>query len=273
VRAAGERGQATVEWTGLLLLLSLLLVGLLAVAATRLPATDLARAIAARLVCAVRLSDACSAHSELVAAYGHELAAKIAAEAPQIVYEDGMTALPVDFRACRESRCGNGSGSGAVWASGTGQPATAFVHVVDCRSAEARRDSVAQGHDCSGGRVGNLYIQYWLYYEDSTSLRALPGTVGSHEDDWEGYQARIGPDGAEARATSHHGYNYDGGPGSWLSDAGLVHRSAWGPSTGRLYVSGGSPIATLDPAARRTRFAVVPPWRKPVYHDPEDQGT
>jgi hypothetical protein len=33
------------------------------------------------------------------------------------------------------------------------------------------------------------------------------------------------------------------------------------------------PIETLDPAARRTRFAVVPPWRKPVYHDPEDQGT
>jgi hypothetical protein len=86
--------------------------------------------------------------------------------------------------------------------------------------------------------------------------------------------------------------------GSWLSDAGLIHRSAWGPSTGRLYVSGGShaghvhedkpparsrwtpadrltliPIETLDPAARRTRFAVVPPWRKPVYHDPEDQGT
>ncbi len=109
---------------------------------------------------------------------------------------------------------------------------------------------------------------------------------------------RIGPGGTEARATSHHGYNYDGGLGSWASDAGLVHRSAWGPSTGRLYVSGGShaghvhedrrpslarwtpadrltliPIETLDPAARRTRFAVVPPWRKPVYRDPEDQGT
>ena len=248
----------------------------------------------------MRLSDACSAHSELVAAYGPELAARIAAEAPEIVYEEGMTALPVDFRTCRGRGCGNGPESGAVWASDTGEPATAFVHVVDCRSAEARSDAAARGHDCSGERAGNLYIQYWLYYEDSTSLRALPGRVGSHEDDWEGYQVRIGPGGTDARATSHHGYNYDGGLGSWLSDAGLVHRSAWGPSTGRLYVSGGShaghvhedrraarradpldpadrltliPIETLDPAARRTRFAVVPPWRKPVYRDPEDQGT
>jgi hypothetical protein len=273
-------------------LVSLLLVGVLA-AAARVSATDMARALAARLVCAVRLSDACSAHSELVTVYGSELAAEVFAEAPEIVYEEGMTAVPVDFRACRGRRCGNGPPSGAVWTSDTGQPATAFVHVVDCRGAPPR------SRDCSGQRAGNLYLQYWLFYEDSTSLRALPGRVGSHEDDWEGYQVRIGPGGSDARATSHHGYNYDGGLGSWPSDAGLVHRSAWGPSTGRLYVSGGShaghvhedgrpgrpsrwtpgdrltlvPIKTLDPAARRMRFAVTPPWRKPVYRDPEDQGT
>jgi hypothetical protein len=298
VRAPGERGQSTVEWAGLLLLVSLLVVGLLAAAAAHVSATGLARAVASTLICAVRLSDACSAHSELVAAYGPELAAKITAEAPQIVYEEGMTALPVDFRTCRGRQCGNGSGSGAVWASDTGQAAAAFVHVVDCRGAERRQASAVRRYDCTGKRAGHLYIQFWLYYEDSTSLRALPGPVGSHEDDWEGYQVRLGPDGADARATSHHGYNYDGGPGSWLSDAGLAHRSAWGPSTGHLYVSGGShaghvhedkppprgrwtpadrlalvPIETLDAAARRTRFAVVPPWRKAVYRDPEDQGT
>ena len=289
---AGEGGQATIEWTGLLLLVSLLLVGVLA-AAARVSATGLPRAIAAELVCTVRLFDECSAHTPLVAAYGRELAAQVGAEAPEIVYEKGMTALPVDFRACRRGGCGNGPGSGAVWASDTGQPATAFVHVVDCGGSEAR------GLDCSGDRRGNIYIQYWLYYEDSTSLRALPGSVGSHEDDWEGYQVRVGPGGTDARASSHHGYNYDGGPGSWLSDAGLVHRSAWGPSTGRLYVSGGShaghvhedhppaspsrwtprdrltlvPLEALDGPTRRTGFAVTPPWRKPVYHDPEDQGT
>jgi hypothetical protein len=181
--AAGERGQATIEWTALLLLVSLLGVGLLAVAGARLPPTDLARAIAAKLVCAVRLSDACSASSQLVAAYGPELAAQVAAGAPEIVYENGMTALPVDFRACRGRGCGNGPDSGAVWASDTGQPTTAFVHVVDCRSVEARSDSAARGHDCFEERAGNLYIQYWLYYEDSTSLRDLPGRVGFHEDD------------------------------------------------------------------------------------------
>jgi hypothetical protein len=158
--AAGERGQATVEWTGLLLFVSLLLAGLLA-AAARVPATDLMRTIAAKLVCAVRLSDACSAHSELVAVYGPELAAQIAAKAPEIVYEEGMTALPVDFLACRRRRCGNGPEWGAVWASDTGQSATAFVHVVDCRSPEARRDAAARGCDCSEERAGNLYIQYW----------------------------------------------------------------------------------------------------------------
>jgi hypothetical protein len=33
------------------------------------------------------------------------------------------------------------------------------------------------------------------------------------------------------------------------------------------------PTETLDAGARRTRFAIAPPWRKPVYRDPEDQGT
>jgi hypothetical protein len=289
---SGGGGQATIEWIGLLLLVSLLLAGVLA-AAARVSATGLQRAVAAELVCAVRLFGECSVHTELVAAYGPELAAQVAAEAPEIVYEKGMTALPVDFRACRRGGCGNGPGSGAVWASDTGEPATAFVHVVDCGGSEAR------GLDCWGERARYVYIQYWLYYEDSTSLRALPGSVGSHEDDWEGYQVRVGPGGTDARASSHHGYNYDGGPGSWLSDAGLVHRSAWGPSTGRLYVSGGShaghvhedhppaspsrwtppdrltlvPIEALDGPTRRTGFAVTPPWRKPVYHDPEDLGT
>jgi hypothetical protein len=33
------------------------------------------------------------------------------------------------------------------------------------------------------------------------------------------------------------------------------------------------PTETLDAGARRTRFAITPPWRKPVFWDPEDQGT
>ena len=271
---------------------------MLAALGARLPATGLARTVAARLICAAGLSDACAVEPELVAAYGAELAGQVAKNAPRIIYERGMTALPVDFRSCRGGRCGNGPDSGAV-----GAPTQASPRRPSCTSWTAVTTRhwprpPRAGSTVRATRAGHLYIQYWLYYEDSTSLRDLPGGVGSHEDDWEGYQIRIGPDGAEARATSHHGYNYRGGPGSWLSDAGIVHRSAWGRSLGHLYVSGGShaghvdedgqpssprwtpadrleliPIETLGPSARRTRFAITPPWRKPVYRDPEDAGT
>ncbi len=336
VRVNRDTGQGTVEWIGLTMLVSVLLLGVLAAAGDGIPGEPLARAVAARILCAANLSDTCSPEDELVAAYGSELGGRVADNAPDIVYEAGMTALPVDFRSCRGPACGNGPDSGSVWTSDTGEPAVAFVHTVDCRTVVARIESSRAGYDCSDGRSGSLYVQYWLYYEDSTWLGGLkPGGLEHHEDDWEGYQVRIGPDGVESRATSHHGYNYDGGPGSWLSDAGVVHRSAWGPTTGRLYVSGGShaghvrepgrlsrrrleratagatadtyaalhgramraklprtltvpptpprwtpashlmliPIETLDDDALRARFAIVPPWRKPVYRDPEDQGT
>ncbi len=332
----GDRGQATIEWVGLVLVISVLLVGLVAAAGEGVPGAGLARTIAARLLCAADLSRTCSTDGELVAAYGPELAARFAGNAPEIVYEAGMTALPVDFRSCRGPVCGNGPDSGPVWSSDSGEPSVAFVHAVDCRTAAARVQSARVGYECSGERAGRLYLQYWLYYEDSTWLGGLkPGGLEHHEDDWEGYQVRIGADGTESRATSHHGYNYDGGPGSWLSDAGIAHRSAWGPTTGRLYVSGGShaghvrepgrvsarrlrraavglsvdtyaavrdsppparvprrlaipppaprwtpasqltlvPIETLDDDALRTSFAIVPPWRKEVYTDPESTGT
>lgn len=328
-------GQGAVEWIALVSLVSLLFLAVLAGLGGGWPGAGIANAVASRLLCAADLADSCSADSALVGAYGLELAGEVADHAPEIVYEAGMTALPVDFRSCRWQRCANGPDSGPVWTSDTGEPTVAFVHAVDCRTAESRGEEARRGFDCSGERSGNLYIQYWLYYQDSATLRALPGDAGFHEDDWEGVQVRVGPGETESRATSHHGYDYDGGVASWPSDAGVIHRSAWGPSTGRLYVSGGShaghvhedrrlslsrlgraggsagadayaalrgrkprarlprhltdppprprwtpashveliPIETLDAATRRTGFAIVPPWRKPVYHDPEDQGT
>jgi hypothetical protein len=330
-----ERGQGTLEWIGLVSLVAVTFVGLLAVVGSRLPGGGLAHAVIGRILCAAHLGGPCLEDPALVGAYGADLAARVADNAPQVVYESGMTSLPVDFRSCRWKRCGNGPDTGPVSVSDTGEPTAAFVHVVDCRTPAARVDERSRGFDCAGERAGHLYIQYWLYWQDSATLRALPGDIGFHEDDWEGLQVRIGPEGAESRATSHHGYNYDGGVGSWPSDVGLVHRAAWGPATGRLYVSGGShaghvheqrhvsvvrlgraagavatdayaiaegrrpharpprhltvlpprtrwtpaadleliPIETLSPAARRTRFAIVPPWQKPVYRDPEDEGT
>jgi hypothetical protein len=335
-RLAAEGGQSTVEWVGLLLVVATLLAGLLAAMGSGLPGGLIVRSIAAQLLCAAGLDSVCGESGDLVAAYGPELAGEVERNAPRIVYEEGMTALPVDFRSCRGHVCGNGPDSGPVWSSETGEPAAAFVHVVDCRTSLARAESTAGGYDCDGGRSGNLYIQYWLYYEDSTWLGGVvPGGLEHHEDDWEGGQVRVTPDGVESRATSHHGYNYDGGPMSWPSDTGLVSRSAWDRSTGKLFVSGGShaghvhenrhlsirrvghagadlgvdayalasgrrprarlphrltvpperprwtpasrltliPIETLSAHALATRFAIVPPWEKPVYRDPEDQGT
>jgi acyl-coenzyme A synthetase/AMP-(fatty) acid ligase len=63
----------------------------------------------------------------------------------------------------------------------------------------ARAESTAKGYDCRGGRAGNLYIQFWLYYEDSTWLGGVaPGGVEHHEDDWEGGQVRVTPEGVLA---------------------------------------------------------------------------
>jgi hypothetical protein len=318
-RWRSEGGQATIEWVGLASLVLALLVAIGA-AGVRTPGTGLAEAIVNRIECVLGEGAACgdgAAETALRKAYGPELAATIRARAPEVDYEPGMTALPVDFRSCRGPVCGNGSSAGAVWLSDTGSPAAAFVHVVDCRAGQPPR--IPAPATCSGPLRGNLYIQYWLYYEDSSSLRDLQpildplGANAFHEDDWESYQVRIGAAGEiESRASSHDSYNYDGGVTAWPSDAGLFPRSAWGPSTGRTFVSGGShaghvhepgdpqagggrrhgdaplpvvgpapsrwtpadhleliPIETLSPAARRSPFAIVPPWRKLVYFDPE----
>jgi hypothetical protein len=297
MRIAHARGQASVEWVGLVALVTALFLAILAVGGPELPGVALARALASSLLCAVRSGEGCAAADELASAYGPNLAAVVSEKAPRLIYEPNSSALPVDFRSCRGAACGNGPRSGPVTRSSTGDPAAAFVHAVDCRPA-ALRSTKRAGFDCAGTRAGNLYLQYWLYYEDSTSLRDLPGDIGFHQDDWESFQVRITSSGVQDRASSHHGYNYDGGVGSWLSDAGILHREGWGAATGLEYVSGGShaghvhdddpgppqrwtppgaleliPIETLSRAARRTRFAIDPPWRKEVYRDPESEGT
>jgi hypothetical protein len=156
-----QAGQATVEWVGLVLVVAALLGGLLAAIGSGIPAGLVARSIALRLLCAVDLTSTCAESGDLVAAYGPELAAAVERNAPEIVYESGMTGLPVDFRSCRAQACANGPDSGAVWRSDTGEPAVAFVHVVDCRTELARTESTMNGYECDGDRAGNAYVQYW----------------------------------------------------------------------------------------------------------------
>lgn len=308
---------------GLLAVVALLLAGLVA-AGARLPGTALARALASRLLCAVSLAHSCEDDEPaLIAAYGSEIGELARRHMPSIFLERGSRALPVDFRRCRGSGCADGSPRGFVRRSDSGLPVTAFVHVVDCRGAlggtalpppegdGAGAAALPAGPDCSGRPAGNLYIQYWLYYADSATLRGVPvlGAFGYHRDDWESVQVRIRPDGrVDERASSHHGYNHRGGFVNWGSDAGIAPLEAaaeaagarsyggWGPETRLLFVNGGShagsaagilhvdrlvrgrrvhlvPLEPIVPALDGYRFAIVPPWRKQVWTHPEATGT
>src|SRR5262249_42101858 len=156
---------------------------------------------------------------------------------------------------------------------------------------------------------GALYIQYWLYYANSATLRGVPvvGARGYHDDDWESVQVRIGADGeVDQRASSHNGFNYGDDEANDASDRGfdLVRERAeaigtraatgWGPETHALLVWGGSHagnvgddrgtrftpgrrvhLVPLEPIAeedRGTRFAISAPWLKRVWSDPEASG-
>src|SRR5438552_16709006 len=103
-----ESGQSTVEWAGLLTLVLALFVALGA-AGVRVPGTGLAEAVVAKLECALGEDSRCGSGSgepALTKAYGAKLAADVRAHAPEVDYEPGMTALPVDFRSCRGPACG-----------------------------------------------------------------------------------------------------------------------------------------------------------------------
>jgi len=291
-----ESGQATVEWVGLIVLVSLLVASFGALAAVGLPGAGLAQAIASKLVCAVRLSGDCPGdRSALELAYGAKLAEAVTFYAPDLLYESGMSELPVDYRECREDACSiatdaDGESSKTV----DGLRAVAFTHVIDC-SSDGIEAAVAAGANCSGERAGKRYLQYWLYWPDSQTEPF--GERGYHQDDWESFQVRIGKTESVARASSHHSYNYSGGVGNWPSDAGVIEKAAWGPYLDSYHVSAGShaghvagshdgtrmtpgddlvllPIeAIADAGTGDEPFEVVPPWLKPVYDDPEAEGT
>lgn len=258
-----ERGQGTVEYIGLVLVVAVLFVGLATAIGWRVPGAEMARTIAGKLVCAVQGEGCGSATAPLDDEYGPALAVLVRKHAPGLLFEDEEVAsIPTDYRSCRELTCSDVVRTRALERSHAGEPASAFVHVIDCRPGRAEAQ---EGYDCSGHRAGQLYLQYWFYYPDSDT-RPLginpPGKEGYHRDDWESYQVRLGADGSVAsRASSHHGHNSDGGRISrsindlggievprWIprhkrpapTDGGIPASDGWGPSTGRLWVSAGS---------------------------------
>ncbi len=305
---ASERGQGTVEWVALLALVSLLFTGLVALGVA-IPGAPLARLLADRILCAASLADGCGDEPVLIASYGDEVGRLVRRHMPNLVFERGSKALPVDWRRCRRTACGDQRGRKLVHRTDAGLPVTAFVHVVDCRPDTVEETEVDGGR-CDGDRRGYLYVQYWTYYADSATYRGIPiaEDAGYHHDDWEGVQIRVAPDGSvEERASSHHGYDYDGGAPDAGSEADIeILKSAaetlgarpangWGPETHFLFVAGGSHagnaapsfdggritpgrrvhLIPLEPIAAEddSRFAITAPWRKQVWTDPEASDT
>src|SRR3954462_14796646 len=196
---ASQHGQASVEWTGLLMLVTLALGAVVAF----VPVVDgrwLGSSLAHAIVCAAR-GDCDRGNDALVAAYGRSDAELLRKFAPNIVYEPGTHTLPVDFRRCRSHSCSDAPDDPALdtFRSNRGVPPAAFTRVVH------------QG--------GETFLQYWFYYPDSNSVLGPSSAVwnhspavlaarypGFHRDDWEGYQVRLRHgDGVDAavRATSH----------------------------------------------------------------------
>ena len=292
-RLREERGQASPEWLGVILVVSLAF-GAMVAAGLNVPGANLARSIAERLLCAANLGEGCGGEpSALVLEYGPEVAELVAERVPVLSYEEGMLALPIDYRECREVSCAQGPGYGRTAESRSGEPVTLFSHVVDCRDPDA---PVPPSADCSGNAAGNLYLQYWAYYPDSAT--APFGKAGYHPDDWESFQVKVAPDGTDERASSHHGYNGEGGDP--INDTGWFDGdSAWTDATGTYAISSGSHAGRVgsqpDLMHRWTHPEDVrvvpiesfsdewgdyvgspdhkPAWLKDVFYDPEDTGT
>jgi hypothetical protein len=229
-RASRDRGQASVELIGLVLLVSLALAALGA-ASPRIDGRSVGGFLAHHLVCAT--TGSCrAAERALARAYGERDAAKLRELAPNLVYEPGERQLPVDWRDCRRPRCATAPDD----------------HALDTHTSDVRVRATAFTHFIRRGR--RLYLQYWLYYPDSNTAVAgsdrawerswilprvrelvagTPDYPGFHRDDWEGVFVRLDPDGSTwVRASSHghfQGCKWRACRGEWIRPTGWVRVS------------------------------------------------
>ena len=256
-----------------------------ALGAGTLDGRPLGAELARVLVCAAR-GDCGGADDALRDAYGDREAALVREFLPSLVYEPRTRTLPVDFRDCRSHRCSDAPDEEGLDVHRTRlAQATVFTHVVP-----------------DGGET---FIQYWLYYPDSTSTwmgsaaawrwaieRATKRDYpGYHRDDWESVQVRIddATGAARMRASAHGGYqgckesrchNTWTRWGGWSrvsygSHAGHIPLPAPDPDERTTTAAGVRlvPIEGLTASERATEFEVTPPWDKRVYVDPRSTST
>ena len=239
---SAERGQASVEFVGLLLLCCLAFGALLALKGG-FDGREVGGFLSRHIVCAV--TGRCDRDErQLVAAYGGRDARAVRSLAPNLAYERGERELPVDWRECRRVSCSTAPDDPALdahLAERRTARATAFTHVVR--------------------RGGRLYIQYWLYYPDSNTTLAgsdrlwahtLGGVAaypGFHRDDWEGAFVRVDPDGSVWLRASSHGH--------FQSCKWSFCHGEWARHTGWVRVSRGS-------HSGHVAFVALPPERDPT---------
>jgi hypothetical protein len=151
-RYRSESGSATVEQTGLILLLVALfafLVGVRELGGGDAPGSGLGTRLANRIACGPRAPDACR-HHPAVEAYGWPVARLVRALAPQpaaVPGPGGSALVPVDFRHCRSPGCAIPQpGPRGLELTVSNRRVTVFTEVAD------RRDS-----------SGFVELTYWLY--------------------------------------------------------------------------------------------------------------
>jgi hypothetical protein len=169
-----------------------------------------------------------SPERELADAYGPRGAALVRALAPNLAFERGERSLPVDWRRCRRPACAAAPDDPELDAHHTrAGRVTAFTRVIR--------------------RGGRTYVQYWLYYPDSTTEPAAAGAwrrlfgdliayPGHHRDDWESVQLRLDADGELWVRASRHGGYAPCAPGcdtGWQRPTGWV-RVAHGSHAGQV---------------------------------------
>lgn len=245
----GQRGQANVEWIGLVVVVALVL------------------ALAAATV---GLSDPSDRRvrppNPVRAAYGEEVERLVRRHAPGLAYERGLLDAPVDPRECRVVACARGAAP------------VLFTRVV-LRGATTYVQYWAYYPDSSWNGIAGRHADDW----ESFQVRINPdGTADARASAHRGYTGRrIGPDlnvnqidpGLVPRRWRSGWTPYAG----WWRIARYSHAG---------FVTGTAGAGRADPPTRVTLvpiettvedlpqiYAVTPPWRKAVYADPESSAT
>lgn len=180
-----DRGSATVEQTGIVLLLAVLLATLIAIYFTGVkepPGRQLGQRVANRIACGPRAPGACRQHPA-VSAYGWSLARAVRMLAPPVTARPrpgGSALVPVDFRYCQRSSCAIPvAGARGVELTTANRRTTYFTEVTAERPELEGPRPEGPGSDLKPG-PGSLRITYWLY-RPSIGWDAIHRSVGPSE--------------------------------------------------------------------------------------------